>query len=173
MIYGNKHVVFEQVGVDSDAYYWNSQSNTDSDGYLNDYEISDIRNTLSQTILPKLSNELTGELVSTTIQTAKNGKGSTLVSTTDKLFILAIKEMMGNGYGVSAEDNALTRLQYWTTHTGNTRIKYDSQNVARSYWLRSPINNSVNNVNAIDSVGAKANFTVDTSPRRISSCFAW
>lgn len=173
MIYGNKHVVFEQVGVDNTSV-WNSASNVDGDSCSNNYEISDIRNTLSQTILPKLSDELTSELVSTTIQTAKNGNSTTLVSTDDKIFLPAGKEIsVSPSYCVSQEDNSLTTWTYWTTHTSSSdRIKYDSTSTAKSYWLRSPRSSNTFSVVIIYSNGNFNAYSADFS-YWIVSCFAW
>lgn len=174
MIYGNKHVVFEQVGVDDTTYTWNASNNLDDDNCYNNYDISNIRTTLSSTILPKLSNDLTGQLVSTTIQTAKNGTSSTLVSTSDKLFLPAGKEISASPTDcVSQEIIALTTWQYWITHTTNSyRLKYDSTSTARSYWLRSPYSGNSSHTIYIDGTGNFTN-TNAYAGRRVASCFAW
>ena len=171
-IYNGKHVVFEQVGVDTASYIWNSQSNTDSDGCSNNYEISDIRNTLAITILPKLSDELTNELVSTTVQTAKNGNSATLVSTTDKLFLSAGKEIGYTTYTVSEENNALTTWQYWTSHITNTaHIKYENS-TARKWWLRSPKKDTSGSSYSVSTSGFQTD-NLSYSSSHVSSCFAW
>ena len=175
MIYNNKHVVFEQVGTEYSGITWNLQNNTDGDGCLNNYEISNVRNViLNQTIIGYLSNDLTSELVSTTVQTAKNGKSSILVSTTDKLFIPASKEVGYTTYSISAENNVLTTWQYWTTHSTSTdHIKKDFYSQVRYWWLRSPYNNSSGSVIYINGNGDASYDSAKTNYQRISSCFAW
>ena len=172
MIYGNKHVVFEQVGVDSNSYFYNNGGGADSDGAYNDYEISTIRNTvLLQNIISYLSNELTNELVSTTVQTAKNGNSSTLISTDDKLFLPASKEVGRTGNSVNAENNALTTWTYWTTHTtDNDHIKYNNSSTAKAWWNRSPKSGSSGEACVVWSSGSIA---ASSTSGFISSCFAW
>lgn len=174
MIYGNKHVVFEQVGVDNSYYIWNSQSNTDGDGCCNNYEISEIRNSLSQTILPKLSNDLTGQLVSTTVQTAKNGNSSTLVSTDDKLFISAGKEIGYSSKTRTEENSVLTTWQYWSSHTtANDHIKYITGSSSAEFWcLRSPSKTSAKNIIFCLRTGSD-DWNLSSNTYHCSPCFAW
>lgn len=174
MIYNNKHVVFEQVGVESDTYVWNQSTNTDGDGCSNNYDISNMRNSVLPTITTKISSALYAVLTNTTIQTAKNGLGSTLVSTSDKLFLPAGKEIDTSGTNcVSAENNALTTWTYWTTHTNaSDRKKYDSTSTARAYWLRSPNYDSSNRIVRVSSGGDFGNYAA-TSGYWIATCFAF
>ena len=139
-IYNGKHVVFEQVGVDSDQALFNAFTNVDSDNCYNNWDISGMRNTTLPAVLLKLSSDLQTIITSTTIQTAKNGLSSTLVSTSDKLFIAAEKEQLTyNNYSVSAEFNALFTWTYWVNHTtASDHKKYDSSATARRYAYRSP-----------------------------------
>lgn len=174
MIYGNKHVVFEQVVVETNTYVWNASNNKDNDNCINNYQISNIRDTLSSTILPKLSNELTSELVSTTVQTAKNGNSATLISTDDKLFLEAGKEVGYTTYGRTEENNALTTWQYWTTHTSSSdHIKYqEGTSTAKQWWLRSPKSGTTGIVRYIADNGSP--YSNDAYVEYgISSCFAW
>ena len=174
MIYGNKHVVFEQVGVDSDTYKWNSDDNFDDDNCSNNYSESKIRGNLNQNVIEYLSNDLQSKLVATTVQTAKNGNATTLVSTSDKLFLPAGKEISASpSYSISQENSALTTWTYWTTHTSaSDRVKYDGTSTARAWWLRSPQNGSISGTIYIDSAGIFIAISSYNS-RRVSSCFAW
>ena len=173
-IYNNKHVVFEQVGVDSDTVVWNQSTNTDGDGAYNNYEISNIRNTVLPTKALALSNELYATLTNTTIQTAKNGKSTSLVSTSDKTFILAEKEMTANpNYAVSEESNAFTTLGYWVNHTSSgDRVKKDPSNVAQRYWLRSAYTNAKDNMVVVYLNGNFGNLFA-TGYSCIAQCFAY
>lgn len=174
-IYNNKHVVFEQVGVDSDTVVWNQSTNTDDDGAYNDYEISNIRNTVLPTKALALSSELYATLTNTTIQTAKNGNSNTLVSTSDKTFILAEKEMNSGErrQSVEQEFNTLTTLSYWTTHTTNEdRKKYDSSSTVRAYWLRSPrLTDKRQAVDVYTNGGISYEFAYATY--NVAQCFAY
>ena len=174
-IYNNKHVVFEQVGVDSDTVVRNQSTNTDGDGAYNNYEISNIRNAVLPTKALALSSELYATLTNTTIQTAKNGNSSTLVSTSDKTFILAEKEIHGvsNSYSVSQEYNTLTTLQYYVSHNqASNRKKYDPNNTARSYLFRSPYSGHIGFVVGVSSSGYFDYYSAD-SANRIAQCFAY
>lgn len=173
-IYNNKHVVFEQVGVDSDTVVRNQSTNTDGDGAYNNYEISNIRNTVLPTKALALSSELYATLTNTTIQTAKNGNSSTLVSTSDKTFILAAKEISASpSYARTEENNALTTLDWWINHSqASDRIKYDSTNTARYYWLRSPYSGNTNYVLYVYNNGNFRNGGADGTGR-VSQCFAY
>ena len=173
MIYGNKHVVFEQVGVDTDVYKWNSSDNKDDNDCINNYSISKIRDNLNQTIIEYLSNDLQSELVATTIQTAKNGNSSTLVSTTDKLFLQAFKEIGYTNGSVVAENDALTTWQYYTSHnTYSDHIKYNSNGVASNWWCRSPNKNDQEYICYCSNSGSNSIVSAITN-KYISSCFAW
>lgn len=173
-IYNNKHVVFEQVGVDSDTVVWNQSSNTDGDGAYNNYEISNIRNTVLPTKALALSSELYATLTNTTIQTAKNGNSSTLVSTSDKTFILAEKEMGTIRYSVQQEYNTLTTLNWWVNHTqGSDRIKKDPNNVAQTYWLRSPRSGVVDRAVGIVGSNGGNDYYYAYFTNCVSQCFAY
>ena len=176
-IYNNKHVVFEQVGVDSDTVVRNQSTNTDGDGCYNNWEISNIRNSVLPTKALALSNELYATLTNTTIQTAKNGNSSTLVSTSDKTFILAEKEMNSSSTrrgSVPQEFNILTTLGWYVSHTQNSdRVKKDPDNTARYYWLRSPY---YEHNDLVISIGSNGSFDPLNTPEgayRVSQCFAY
>ena len=173
-IYNNKHVVFEQVGVDSDTVVRNQSTNTDGDGAYNNYEISNIRNTVLPTKALALSSELYATLTNTTIQTAKNGNSSTLVSTSDKTFILAEKEMTASPTkAVSQESSALTTLAWYVSHTQDSyKVKTDTSNVAQQYRLRSPRSGKTNWVVIVRSDGIIDLYDAKNS-NRISQCFAY
>ena len=174
-IYNNKHVVFEQVGVDADTVVWNQSTNTDGDGAYNNYEISNIRNAVLPTKALALSNELYATLTNTTIQTAKNGNSSTLVSTSDKTFILAEKEMNSGSrqWCVQQEFNTLTTLGYYVNHNARSdRVKTDPSNVPEAYWLRSAFSGGTVGVVFVDSIG-RFSSNLASSSMRLAQCFAY
>ena len=174
-IYNNKHVVFEQVGVDSDTVVRNQSTNKDTDNCYNNWDISNIRNAVLPTKALALSNELYATLTNTTIQTAKNGNSSTLVSTSDKTFILAEKEMSGTRVNSRTEEfSALTTLGYWVNHTTDSdRIKYDQSSTARAYWLRSPYSGGPGDVVYVRNNGGFSGTGIAYISQRVSQCFAY
>lgn len=172
-IYNGKHVVFEEVGLGDTSYQWNSPANIDNDNAYNDWNISDMRTTTLPARLLLLSSDLQAIITNTTIQTATNGNNGTLVSTTDKLFLPAEKEMSETRtYSRAEEFNALTTWNYWTTHTqASDRKKYDNTSTARFYWLRSSFNGSTNQTIIIDTNGYFSYIDARNS-YRISLCYA-
>ena len=173
-IYNGKHVVFEQVGVDSDFVVWNVDTNADSDGVINNWNISNMRNTVLPARLLLLSNDLQGVITNTTIQTATNGINGTLVNTNDKLFLAAEKEMNQTGvWSRTEESSALTTWAYWTTHTtANDRKKYDPNNTAEAYWLRSPYSGRTYEVVLVGNNGSFFGDYVANS-YQVSLCYAF
>ena len=174
LIYNNKHLVFQQVGLDSDAIQWNPSSNVDSDNAYNDWNISAMRNTHLPAKLLKLSSELQAIITPTTIQTATNGNNGALLSTSDKLFLPAAKEMSSSpSYSRTEENSALTTWTYWTTHTSaSDRVKYDPTNTARYYWLRSPRSGNTDRVVEVNYYGS-FDFSEAGLASRVSLCYAF
>lgn len=173
-IYNGKHVVFEQVGLDADTLQWNPSSNVDGDNAYNDYNISDMRNTHLPAKLSALSSELQAIITATTIQTATNGNNGTLISTSDKLFLAAQKEMTTSPYYSRTEENsALTTWNYWTNHTQQSdRIKKDPNNTARYYWLRSPVSGRTDSVVFVSDGGSFGSSSA-VGTFRVSLCYAF
>ena len=173
-IYNGKHCVFEEIGLETNTYRYNSNANLDSDNCYNDYDISQMRNThLPNTILPKLSSALQDNLTATTIQTAKNGLSSTLVSTSDKLFLAAVKEMGGSTHTTTQELNALITWQYYVLH--NTNADRKKERIGGGifyYYLRSPYLGSSSEAVVIDSNGGLNTSDADTR-RDCAPCFAF
>lgn len=172
-IYNGKHCVFEDVGADSNSVVWNSSTNVDNDNCYNNWNISDMRNTDLPAKLLALSSDLQSIITNTTIQTATNGNNGALVSTSDKLFIAAGKEMGETGYSRTEENSALITWSYRTTHTqASNRIKYDATNTARFYWLRSPGSGSNSSVVSVGTNGV-FRYLGANSKYWFSPCFAF
>jgi len=177
----NKHGVFEQVALDgsdgsgASGITWNSSSNVDGDNAYNDWNISDIRAYLQSTVLLRYPSDLQAILTNTTIQTATNGNNGTLVSTSDKLFIAAEKELSASStYSRSEERAALSTWQYYQTHSNAAdRIKYrnGALTTAGSWWTRSPSSGYSSIVVFVDSSGT-FNFTTASTTYRVAPAFA-
>lgn len=132
----NKHVVFEQVQTESDTYNWNSSSNVDLEGAENNYSISNVRANHLPTIMSRYSTNLQGVLTETTYKVAKNGKNSTILELSDKLFLPACKELLGRpAYSREEEANVLTQYQYYINVSP---VKYKPNSQGANYWTRSP-----------------------------------
>ena len=174
MIYGNKHVVFESVNVEIPDCQWNLLDNEDDENCVNNYSISYIRNTYLPSIVLKLSSVLQDLLTNTTIQTAKNGGSTTLVSTSDKLFLQAEKEVRtSSGYGNTTEFNALTTWQYWTSHLSSSdHIKTTPGGTAVQWRHRTPYYEGKDRVTICNANGGSGrsytNYYSYAAP-----CFAW
>lgn len=171
-LYG-KHVVFEQVELETTNYVWNPSSNTDDDSCYNNYNISQMRSTHLPAIMAKYSSELQALLTDTTYKVAKNGNSSTVLELTDKLFLPAERELYSSrSYSRQEEWNALTEYQYYVTNSANSyRIKYKS-GTAGAYWQRSPYSGSASYVCGVYALGDKSYYYAYDS-RGVAPCFAW
>ena len=174
-IYNGKHVVFEEtILIDGGISYNANTNNNDDDDCINNYEISNIRNKLSSTILPKLSDNLTSQLTSTTIKTAKNGKSTTIISTSDKLFLPARKEIAQTYNSVQQENDVLVAWTYWTTHTSaSDHIKYNGSSNAVQWILRSPAFDLTDKCCSYNASGAAITSFCIVSNYSITICFAF
>ena len=146
-LYG-KHVVFEQVELETLDYVWNPTSNIDSDGAYSDYAISNMRTTHLPAILLKYSSELQSSITNTTYKVATNGNNGTLLELTDKLFIPAEREILASRYGSRLDEwDALTRYALYTANdTANFRKKYKFNATSTGWWLRSAVSGSTSSV---------------------------
>ena len=137
-LYG-KHVVFEQVELESSTAVWNQSSNVDDDSCYNDYNISNMRTTVLPALLANYSASLSGQITNTTYKVAKNGNSSTVLDLTDKLFLPAEKEIFGFvAYSRTEEADVLACFAlYQADSTATFRIKYIGSS-AKGWWERSP-----------------------------------
>lgn len=166
-LYG-KHVVFQFINTTDATYKFN-------DGFSNDYSTSLLRVTSMPTIKHEiLSNELAMVLTDTTFKVAQNGKSTTLIEVTEKLFVPAEKELRVNrNYSVQEEFDALTTFEYWQTNsTDNPHILRDSQNVAHNYWNRSPRTDSDTSACFINTAGTSTKQIV-SNPSTVTVCFSF
>ena len=165
----NKHVVFEEVGVEgTSGTQWEADN-------VNNYSTSDMRVTVLPTLVNNLSSELSAQLTNTTLQVVTGGNDGTLLTVTDKLFLPAEREIFGTRtYGRTEEYDITSQYQlYAENNTNSFRVKYDVNNTARAWWLRSPFSGYTNYVLSVDSDGSIYSYLPYYSNRRYSPCFAW
>ena len=177
----SKHGVFEQVALDgsdgsgANGVVWNGSSNVDGDRACNNWNISWIRSYLQSTVLLRYPSDLQAILTNTTIQTATNGNNGTLVSTSDKLFLAAEKELSASStLSRSEERAALTTWQYYQTHSNAAdRVKYKNGNLTSAgyRWTRSPNSGNSSNVVGVDTYGYFADYNAYKT-RRVAPAFA-
>lgn len=174
-LYGKK-MVLEWIETMDNNYQWNTLANMDNDNTYNNYSISTIRTTLNTTILGLLSADLQAVLTNTTVKVAKNGMSTTVLEVSDKLFLPAEKEVKtSRSYSVQEEFNALTTWQYYQTNTSNSaRIKHNSSNVNKTWWLRSAYSGQSGMVDCVyDNSGSIGYASInDTSASSVSFAFA-
>lgn len=153
----NKHVVFEQVECEDNHQYMDLGT-LDSDSCYNHYEDSYMRSTYLPALILKYSSDLQTSLTNTTYKVQKNGKNSTLLDLTDKLFLPACREVFKTAdwsAWMNAEWNSLTLYQYYNTNSNNSsRVKHTlSSSEAVRWWLRSPYGNNTHNYVNIETDG--------------------
>lgn len=169
----NKHVVFEQVELESTSYVWNQSSNVDENNAYNNYSISQMRTTHLPAIMLKYSALLQSSLTDTSYIVATNGNNGTLLTLTDKLFLPAMKELFGTtSYSRTEEANALTQFQYYSTHNQNSyRVKYQGAN-ANFWWSRSPFSGNTSYVCFVYTIGS-ASYNYANSSSGVAPCFSF
>lgn len=169
----SKHVVFEQVELESTNYVWNPSSNVDGDNAYNNYSISQMRTTHLPAIMLKYSALLQNSLTDTSYIVATNGNNGTLLTLTDKLFLPAMKELFGTtSYSRTEEANALVQYQYYSTHNQNSyRIKYQGT-TAQIWWSRSPGSGSTYVVCYVGGNGG-ANRSYANISHGVAPCFSF
>lgn len=143
-LYG-KHVVFEQVELESTGYSWNQTSNVDMYNCINNYSISQMRTTHLPAILAKYSDELQSAITNTKYKVATNGRYGTILELEDKLFLAAEREILGSRVNSRTDEwNALKRFQiYAANDTNEFRKKYKlGTSSVDDWWLRSPMANA-------------------------------
>lgn len=93
--------------------------------------------------IPQIKSEMDQDLISAirkvTKKTAQSGKNSTLLSTTDDLFIMSEIEVFGNSNKSTAGEGSY----YEFFQSGNSTIKYQN-GIEKFYWTRSPFFNYTN-----------------------------
>lgn len=158
-LYG-KHVVFEQVELESSIAVWNSQSNVDGDNCCNNYSISNVRTKTLPALLAKYSNSLQSVITNTKYKVATNGNNGTLLELEDKLFLASEREILGSrSYSRTEEFSALKRFQlYAANNTTAFRKKFKMGTSEIGGWmLRSPVSGYTYTICDVSSDGYVSN----------------
>ena len=147
----NKHVVFEQVELESGTYIWNNAPGG-ANSNANDYSVSVIRTTTLPSILEKYSSNLQNVINKTTIYVYRGASNNDFVANellelNDKLFLPGVRELGGT----TAQDDEPTTDIRFAYYTSASRIKYQN-GVAKEWWTRTKHSNRTV-TNTVDTVG--------------------
>ena len=108
------------------------------------WQSSGVRTYVNSTVYNALPVELQGAIEDTTVVSGHGSDESTNFTTTDKLYLLSLKEIGINYSRDSARSNTRV-MDYYSTNSNNaSRIKYDTNDNAVYWWLRTPSSNSSN-----------------------------
>ena len=146
---GKAGITFQNVEVLSQSYQINSVRNN-----TGGWNAAPFRTTLNTTILGQVEQDLRDVIISVNKLTANGGSqtGTTVVSSSDKLWLLSAIEVTGNS--VTARPGEGMQYAYWATNnTAEARIKYIGPFLARAWWLRSPNRNNTTSFSAVYSNG--------------------
>lgn len=150
---GNAPLTFQLHDCYSTTYGMNIGS-TNAGGW----EACEMRKTFLPAILALMPSEVQTGIREVSKLSGAGSQNNTMVTTSDKLFLLAEIEIVGGtAYGSGREG-----VQYAYYSAGNTRIKKVSS-TARKWWNRSPSTSSPFQFGCIDTSGSAAADTVNLS----------
>ena len=137
-----KALIFANLILDSQDYYlyssWSSISHNGGTGYVNNYELSNIRKFLNDNFYNTAFNELQKALIETTTvdnSVASTGQNSNIyacTNTSDKMFLLSCKE------ATTYYKNDGDRSAKGTDYAKCQGLYVSSENGNGYWWLRSP-----------------------------------
>ena len=108
------------------------------------WQSSGVRTYVNSTVYNALPAELQGAIEDTTVVSGHGSDESTNFTTTDKLYLLSLKEIGINYSRDSARRNTRV-MDYYSANSNNaSRVKYDTNENAVYWWLRTPSSNSSN-----------------------------
>lgn len=133
-------------------------------------------NPMGTTVLPSikamLPSELQNVLATVKVVKANSGSDTTLVSSDMDLFIPAEKEVFGssNLWGTTEEASALTWWAYYEVHNANSAHIKRASDVARQWWLRSPVLDRTNALVIVIENGTRTSYQT-SNQSYVSPCF--
>lgn len=117
-----------------------NSSNTNTGGW----ESSGVRTYVNSTVYNALPAEVQDVIVETLVVSGHGSDESSNFTTTDKLYLLSLKEIGINYSRDSARSNTRVTDYYSANNNNASRIKYDRSGNAVYWWLRTPSSNSSN-----------------------------
>lgn len=179
---GQTNAVFEIVELirkdsSTTTFQFNPSSNTDSDGAYNNWEVSQLRESMnSGDIWNLFPDDFKTAVKPVNIITAKNGTNSELITTADCLFLPAERELFSSkAYSRTEEWNALGSQfsLYATNNTNAFRKKYlYGTTSANRWWERSPYSGYASVVCSVGSSGGAGNNDA-RGTYGVAPCFAF
>ena len=127
--------------TDSITTYKMNNTDNNSVGWKN----STLRSYLNSTIYNSLPTELKNAIIDTTVVTGHGTSSSSNVTTTDKLYLLSPKEVLGGSTSATETASSTTRqLDYYTLKgTSDDKPSYARKHseISAQWWLRTPVPN--------------------------------
>lgn len=123
---------------------------------------SALRNTLGTTIYNQLDNSLKNVIKTVSKQASRGGKSTELNTSPDTLFLFSMVEIVGGTAPNGTAEGEGTRYPIFTDVNSRIKKKGDSGSSCR-WWTRSPMTNSTDAFQSIESdgsvIGAPANYS--------------
>ena len=122
---------------------------------IKSWKDSDLRSYINGTLYNSLPNELKNAIVTTQVVSSGLSDGS--AQTEDKLYLLAIKEIIGEKTIGESLNNETKQLDYYknqgVTKSNYAEVKKQYNGVDSSWWLRTPGPSNNGNFNFVNSKG--------------------
>lgn len=140
-------VVLEFTDIITD-YNMNTTDNN-SVGWKN----SPLRTYLNSTIYNALPAELRNAIIDTTVVTGHGSSSSSNITTTDKMYLLSIKEVLGDSSAKDSAANTTRQLDYYAGLGVNEDKMYPAGIYGKIWWLRTPKSDNSERFYVIFNVG--------------------
>ena len=126
-----------------------NSSSTNTGGW----QSSGVRTYVNSTVYNAIPTNLKNAIIDTSVVSGHGSDESTNFTTTDKIYLLSLKEAGINYSRDSARSNTRVMDYYSANNNVADKIKYDSSNDATYWWLRTPSSNSSNYFYTISNTG--------------------
>lgn len=136
-----------------------NSSSTNTGGW----QSSGVRTYVNSTVYNALPAELQDVIVDTTVVSGHGSDESSNFTTTDKLYLLSLKEIGINYSRDSARSNTRVTDYYSTNNNNASRVKYDTNENAVYWWLRTPSSNSSNYFYTVTNTGSYSDVSPTTN----------
>ena len=129
----------------TDTIIAKSMNSTDTN--VNGWKDSAIRSYVNNTIYNALPSEIKSSIIDTTVVTGHGSAASSNVTTTDKLYLLSPKEVLGDsGADYDTAKNATRQLDFYKGRLSSQTNYYASRKSGAFdlWWLRTPYSSTTN-----------------------------
>lgn len=159
---GKAGITFGSKNVLATTYQMNETNTNVGSWKESKFRVSDVPD-----IWDLLPSDLSANILEVTKTTTAGNVSTSIVSTSDKIFIPAMVEVGGSieGYDYSVEGEL-----YPIFSNNNSRIKKDADGVAHTWWLRSPTLNNRGGFRNVGTGGTILYWSVSTTVQYVSIC---